>query len=797
MQVLFPAHIHPDDKTVVQTCTEHARNTAQYAGQALNSINLYSSAYLAGLLHDCGKYKMEYKKYLEASTSGENVRRGSVIHTFAGVRYLLKFHMKNPERFEDLVSEILAYAVGAHHGLFDCVNESHESGFLHRIETIPEGDREAIHNFHEQCANEKEVDRLFENSVKELKPILEKCNDTAKDDDESAFLLGLVVRLITSAVMEGDRRDTAEFMNSAVFPAEANREVWHGLLEKTEVKLNTLSADTPINAARRRISDICRNAADKPSGIYRLNVPTGGGKTLSALRYALAHAAAYNKKRIIFTSPLLSILEQNSSVIREYVGDDYVLEHHSNAVQEKDSLEELERYELLAESWSSPIIITTLVQLLNTMFDGKTSSVRRFHALTDAVIVIDEIQTVPEKLLTLFNLTISFLAELCNTTILLCSATQPCLESVKHPVLKEIGDIVPHNPELWEVFKRTEISFAGAYRINEIPVFASEVLENTSSLLIVCNKKAESESIFDAMQNSEYDVFHLSAAMCMEHRRETLDNLQKSLECRNRKTVCVATQVIEAGVDISFGAVIRLTAGMDSIIQSAGRCNRNGESDDTGPVYIVRAADEKMNHLHDIQLAQQATEQLLAVYKMSPERYGSDLASDEAIRYYYKQLFRIRRDDGEFCHDYPVDKNNTLFSLLSENRKWQRYDKNASMFFAFNQAFASAGKLFEVFDSDTTDVIVPWGEGENIITDLSSERAKHDMGYAMSLLNRAKSYTVSLYSYQKKKLEEYGVIHPLLGGSVLSLDAQYYDYCTGVKLNDAKEVHNECDIQIW
>ena len=802
MAILFPAHIHPNDKTIVQTCTDHSRNTAQYAGEALKSVNLYSSAYLAGLLHDAGKYKLSFKEYLEACAYGGNIHRGSVIHTFAGTRYLLQYHSKNPNddlTIRDMASEILAYAVGAHHGLFDCVNEEHKNGFLHRFQTIPEGDLEAIRNFYEQCADETELDCLFEQAVEELTPVLEKCDDIAGIDtyDEWIFLCGLIVRLLTSAVMEGDRRDTAEFMNGVVFPPEADQKLWRKLLRETEEKLNTLSSSSPINVVRKKISDICREAADKPSGVYRLNVPTGGGKTLSALRYALAHAAKHNKKRLIFTFPLLSILEQNSSVIREYVGNDYVLEHHSNMIQEKNAPEELEQYELLTETWSSPIIVTTLVQLLNTMFDGKTSSVRRFHALTNAVIIIDEVQTVPGKMLTLFNLAISFLAKVCNATILLCSATQPCLEEMAHPLRAEIHDIVPYDPVLWEVFRRTDIRFAGSCRIDEIPAFAGNILEDVDSLLIVCNKKSESEAIYHAMKDNDYDIYHLSASMCMEHRRKTLNDLQKSLEKKERKIVCVATQVIEAGVDISFGAVIRLTAGLDNIIQSAGRCNRNGESYILAPVYIVRALDENMTHLQEIKLAQQATESLLYAYENSPEKYGSNLSSDEAVRYYYNRLFRNQYESNKSYHDYPVEHKPSLFRLLSENTDWQRKNDNIAMNFFINQAFASAGKLFEVFDSDTTDILIPWEKGEDIIADLSSEKAKHDTKFVKECLDQAKGYTVSLYSFQKKKLEEYGAVHPLLGGAVLSLDAQFYDKQTGVTINNAKEVHNLCDIQIW
>lgn len=800
MHAAFPAHIHPNDKTIIQSCEEHSRNTAKYASNALRSIGMSSAAYLAGLLHDAGKYKQEFRVYLEASANHENVHRGSVAHTFAGAKYLLQYHKKNADDLEDMVSEVLSYAVAAHHGLFDCVNESHENGFLHRIQTVPQGDLDAIRNFENQCADSVELRSLFEKATSELASLLMKCSDMtaeAETEDEMYFLCGLLIRLLTSAVMEGDRRDTAEFMNEAVFAADANRELWKALLLKTEKKLNALPADTPINISRRKISEMCRSAAEEPSGIYRLNVPTGGGKTLSALRYALAHAEKHGKKRILFASPLLSILDQNSRVIRDYVGDEYVLEHHSNIVQEQNITNTKEQYQLLVDSWSAPIIVTTLAQLLNTMFDGKTSSVRRFHALTNAVIVIDEVQTVPGKMLSLFNLTISFLAALCNTTILLCSATQPCLEIMKHPLRVDSHDIVPYDPVLWKVFKRTDIRFVGSCRMQDIPSFAAELLQDSPSLLLVCNKKSESETLYHAMCDGDYDVFHLSAAMCMEHRRKTLHDIKASLTHGNRKTVCVSTQVIEAGVDISFGAVIRLTAGLDSIIQSAGRCNRNGESEQPCHVSIVRVLDENMTNLHEIKLSQQATDVLLDAYEYNPDQFAFDLSSDAAVQYYYKQLFATQNHDNISYHDYPVSAGITLFDLLSKNIVWQRSDTSEPITFFFHQAFESAGRLFEVFDSDTTDVIVPWNDGEHIITELLSERAKHDFGYVKELLQRGRAYTVSLYAWQKKKLEEYGALIPLANGIALGLASKYYHNCTGVQINTVKEVQSECDTLIW
>lgn len=788
----YPAHIrnHPDGQRDYQSCELHSREAARYACEALESVCLGKSAYLAGLLHDAGKYKQSYRTYLMCRADGKNVPRGSVIHTFAGSRHLLKrYHGEDADiTYKDMTSEILSYAVGAHHGLFDCIDEQHKNGFVHRLESLPEGDGDAIRNFQRLCASEEELDGLFTEAEKEISTMLEEASlFSTEDDGEIAFYLGLLVRLISSAVMEGDRRDTAEFMDDVHFPEAATRELWEKLLERMENRLDALGTDTPIGRARRDISDRCCAFAKKTCGIYRLNVPTGGGKTLSSLRYALAHAAEYRKKRIIFTSPLLSILDQNSKVIRDYIGDDsLVLEHHSNVIIERDG-KEWDSHELLTESWSAPVIITTLVQLLNTMFEGKTSSVRRFHALSDAVIVIDEVQTVPNKLLTLFDLAISFLAEVCKSTVVLCSATQPCLETVKHPICAEVKDIIPYDPKLWTVFKRTDISFAGGYSLNEIPYLAEQILETTDSLLIVCNKKSESEAIFKAMHETGHDLFHLSAAMCMAHRKNELAAIYRSLKKGGQpKTVCISTQVIEAGVDISFGAVIRLTAGMDSVVQSAGRCNRNGESEQAGKVYIVRLKDENLSRLPEIELAKQATEQLLNAYENAPVRFGSDLASDEAIGYYYRQLFRNQRARDPIYHDFPIKNMPTLFSLLSENNEWRKENDETDRFF-FKQAFASAGKAFSVFDSDTTDVIVPFGDGEQIITELLSERAMYDIGYVKALAEQAKGYTVSLYAYQKKKLEECRALIPLANGLMLGLDKNYYDSRTGLSTKAEKE----------
>lgn len=797
MRPKYLAHILPSDNAE-QTVKVHCRNTASYAKEALEPISLSSAAYLAGLLHDMGKDTDVFQKYLYSAVYSGDAARGSVNHTFAAVRFLLqRYHDPSTDPYVRFTSELLSYAVGAHHGLFDCIDEKHHSGFLHRLEKDGICYEEALSNYLKECACEAELDKLFHASVHEimtfvaqLSPLMERGGSA----QEVLFYYGLLSRLLLSAVIEGDRRDTAEFMGARALsngpPSDDLKGIWPSVLARVEFKLDGLPCDSPIEKARHIISERCRRFAERPGGVYRLNVPTGAGKTLSSLRYALAHAARWGKSRIIFTSPLLSILEQNAQVIRDFVQDNsLILEHHSNVIDPPESSDAADVRELLVDSWDAPIIITTLVQLLNTLFDGRTSCIRRFHALCNSVIVIDEVQTVPNNLLTLFNLAVNFLAATCGATVILCSATQPCLEETPHPLASTPDEIVPYDADLWAPFRRTDVRDAGSMTLEDIPSFAEKILQDADSLLIVCNKKAEAETLYRSFNLDIYQCFHLSASMCMAHRRRVLQDLQFALDhpSPGKKTICVSTQVIEAGVDISFSRVIRISAGMDSIVQSAGRCNRNGESNKPAPVYIVQCSGESLRGLSDIQRAKNATNTLLAEFRQNPVQYGNDLVSDVSIRHYYKALYREMKRASEGFQDAPVSiggKKTTLFSLLSDNAAFidSSYCSSCLSYF-FNQAFRSAGNNFTVFDSNTTDVIVPFEQGKEIILDLGEIKLPYDLARLRGLLSKAKNYTVCLYKWQIEALEKQNALVSLCGGSILVLQDGYYDLATGFTTN--------------
>lgn len=773
-QAVFPAHIREGSSgQEVQTAGEHCRNTAVYAGKCLRGIGLEQAGMLAGLVHDCGKFKTEFAKYLK----DPNAVRGTVNHTFAGFRLLMeRYHGEAAESMKDLTAELLALAVGGHHGLFDCVDESRKSGLLHRMTKRDIGYDESRRNFLEQCASGEELDKRFAEAHAELLSAYEKFDALTNDPEEYAFYYGLLARLLLSAVIEGDRRDTAEFMCRTTYPEEPNdmRIFWNPYLERLEEKLSRFPQDTPIQKARREISDRCRAFAEKPGGIYRLNVPTGAGKTLSSLRYALAHGQKWGKRRLIFTSPLLSILEQNAEVIRDCVGDNsIILEHHSNVLLTKEE-GDLDLRELAVESWNAPIIITTLVQFLNTLFEGKSTSIRRFQGLCKSVIVIDEVQTVPPRMLALFNCAIDFLSEVCGATVLLCSATQPCLEEAVHPLHRCRGDVIPYEKDLWEPFRRTVITDAGSQTLEDAGAFALHSLEEVRSLLVVCNKKDEAEYLFNILRDHADMSCHLSASMCTAHRRNALNRLEKALES-GKKCVCVATQVIEAGVDISFERVIRLSAGMDNVIQAAGRCNRHGEREEPVPVYVVPCLGEKLGMLRDIQDAKAATDCLLDAFRRDPERFDCDLSSDKAIGWYYRKLYASMPSNYQ---DYWVKaKGVSLFELMSCNYKY--FDETApyASKFSMTQAFQTAGSLFRVFESDTRDLIVPYGEGAELIAELTG-RSGHSPVFLADWQRRARPYTVAVYDWQLQRLGNAVTEH----GGVAVLSPGFYDENTGLCL---------------
>ena len=779
----YLAHIKYDDNgnVIEQTLKDHCVQTAKYTGKCLENIGLQNTGYLIGLLHDAGKCKDEFQNYMINNVGA----RGSVNHTFAGVKMILE-HFHNSIDNNNVNSEMIAYAIGSHHGLFDCVDYDGKSGFAYRVDKKEIFYEESKNNFLKEICDWREIERYFKLSSDELNLLYEKIealyykNKKQKtensDQFELLFYLSLLQRMLVSSVIEGDRRDPAEFFGEEYKNIDLLNNInWQECLLNVETELSKFdSSNSEINIARAKFSDLCKQFSFNKTGVYRLNLPTGSGKTLSSLRFALSHLINNDKKRIFFINPLLSILEQNAEIIKKFVGStSIVLEHHSDSMDLDNDANELNIKELAIENWDYPIIITTLVQFLNTLFSGKTTSIRRFNSLIDSVIVIDEVQTVPNNMLSLFNLAVNFLSKICNATFVLCSATQPCLENVQHSLIYDNPiDIVPYDKELWEIFDRTIIKDDGSLTMNEIIALSKNIYDESENLLIICNKRQEARRIFSEL-DAEYDcVYHLSASMCMKHRKDILYEVKDKLK-RGIKIVCVSTQVIEAGVDISFDTVIRFTAGMDSVVQAAGRCNRNREKT-CGEVHIVECCDEKLSMLKEIQYGKDITIKLLNYYENNCELLKNNLMSDKSIEWYYSKLFETQNSMIGY-HDYFIKHyNSSVYKMLSGNIDFKT---NCNYEYYLSNAMKTAGDNFTVFDNETHSLVVEYNEeSKAMIDELKNNENILDPVYLKKWMKKIKPYTVSIYSYQKDKLSE--AIYDVCGISILNLN--YYDKNIGI-----------------
>lgn len=546
--------------------------------------------------------------------------------------------------------------------------------------------------------------------------------------------------------------------------------------------MNEFDTSKPINRLRSDISHQCKLAAQRPSGIYRLSVPTGGGKTLSSLRYALEHARLYDKDRIFYIIPYTTIIDQNAKEIRDILKrDDLILEHHSNVVREKhtgniERDESETEYQLLSERWSSPIILTTMVQFLNSLYEGGTASPRRMHRLKNAVLIFDEIQAIPANCMHLLTNALNFLSHFCSSTVLLCTATQPELSEIERPLkLNSNSEIIGNMDDVFRSFQRTcviDSRMDGGYSMPELCKFMMEKLGDLRTCLTIFNTKHQAEQFFkeidqwnkDQSPAEQFNVFHLSTGHCPAHRKDLLSQIRHLLP--DKKVICISTQLIEAGVDISFQCVIRALAGMDSIAQAAGRCNRHKEYEGCRNVYIVNIAGENLKHLPDIQIASQVAGDVLDKLRHTNE----DPASLAALKEYYLAYYeRIRTK-----MDYPVPRvspHATLVDLLGKNTIGsQQFLQGNLKKPPLMQAFATGGANFQVIENGTESVIVPYRKGMDLLDQLRCDLLLRDR---FTLLKQAQQYIVNVFPWEKEILEREHALEVLPGGE-LALASNYY-----------------------
>lgn len=774
------AHIREKDKeeqSVSSHCQETADSCAGYAG----SINAVNIGKLQGLLHDVGKLTKNFEKYIRQEAS---FRRGEIDHSYAGAKYLCELAERTDAGKYESVAKLIARTILSHHGIHDWLvrNESEWRDYVLDRLGKDENYDEVLEHIGEVVSDDR-ILQLLDVAANEYRVLSERmkklANKTSQDNKvrkkSFAFYKGMLERFLQSCLIDADRTNTADFMYDAHTEKTIDVTVaWETMADRMRKKYETFAekADNTISRQRCNISDRCADFAQHPVGACRLIVPTGGGKTLSSLRFAINYCRRYGKKKILYTAPYMSILEQNSDVLREIVGEEYFTEHHSNILAELETREELCEYELRTEKWDMPVIATTMVQLLNTLFSGKISTIRRMHRLAESVLIIDEVQSIPLKCVHLFNLAINFLTHICGTTVVLCSATQPAVEQTEFPLLlDESSSMTGDTSRDFEVFRRTEIvpevsTYGFSYE--EAADFCENKFSENGNLLLIVNTKAAAKMMFEKMKSRcpEAVVMHLSTNLCPAHRRTKIEEMKKMLEppC-TKPLICVTTQLIEAGVDISFRCVVRSLAGLDNIAQAAGRCNRNGESLETCPVYVIKLKEEFINRLEGMQTAQLITQQMIDSTEVS------DYLSQKTQNLYFQLMYQ--RENGKLSYPVKYEQADTdLVELLSLNRNAFKMSGLSKDLCFSVQAFKTAGSLFQVIDSKTQDVIVPYNDEakailEELDSNVSAERYRE-------LRRIAQKFVVSIYEGQKRALSDCGAVRILQTG-VIALEERFYD----------------------
>ncbi|MCD8180202.1 MAG: CRISPR-associated helicase Cas3' [Firmicutes bacterium] len=733
-----------------QSTREHSCNVSELCAQTMSQLGLSALGKITGLIHDAGKLTNEFIEYLRRNNRAE---RGTVNHSAAGAEYIYnRFYLTEKNSVNKLTAQLIINSVYSHHGrLYDCINTEAQNEFLIKMDKHSDcGYEEIMKIFFDEILSEEEIEKLFYAACDEVNTVYAKLGKFGN------FGTGMIQKLLYSALIDADRYDAYCFESGAEF-GEAEMPDWSAALNAMEEKAESFKPDTPINKMRCDISRKCREAAGRGGGIYRLSVPTGSGKTLSSLRFALNFAHKNKSAHIFYVIPYTTIIDQTAKEVREICGGDMVLEHHSGIIVEDD--DEAKKYSLLTERWQTPVILTTVVQFMNALYAGKSACARRMRALCGSVIIIDEVQTVPRKMLNLFNEALNFLAEICGSTVLLCTATPPTLEKLSaHPLrLAQNCDIAPMNVETERVFKRTEtvnLCSDKGMTLDEIARLAEEQAQDVGSVLVVMNKVSQARLIYDSI-GIDCEKIYLSTKKCGKHRLETIEYIKKrTAELREnsaegKKLIVVSTQLVEAGVDFSFECVIRALAGVDSLAQAAGRCNRSGEYDKLCKVFIVNVADEKLGMLEDIRLAKQSTENILLNNK------NADLLLPETVQSYYSDYFKVREDKLDDM-DYIIDGKDTIMDLLSGNRNYTKQYGNKYKVPPLRQAFRTAGEKFRVIDSATYSIVIPYGDGKKYAEDLTGGA---DIYEKLKTVKKCGIYTVNVYEWELKRLKESGSVY--------------------------------------
>lgn len=776
------AHISKDGLNREESVAEHTEKTIFLCDKKGKRCGLSQLMSLCGLFHDLGKNKQKFDDYLHEDEAARQKLRGSVAHASTGAKYIYDKHHGDDGNKKYMV-EMISYAIAAHHGLFDCVDIEHTDIFSKKLDKVEDYDESCIKGERDYL-DAYEPDIIFLNACKEfdsiwgkirelferLKPMLLSKN--GKDAGEMLsecrlFLFSCLQRLILSILIDSDWEATSDFMDnvdtlskqSEFYPKEIFRKAKENFDAYMETKQQSIDAsriterEKKIIDARNFLQDECRQFARHSAGIYCLPIPTGGGKTLSGLAYALEYCGQHPEvERIIYVSPYISITEQNAQVFRQVIGnDEWILEHHSSVIRNDKTEDENYQHDRFSQydiNWEEPFICTTFVQFMNTLFSDKSEAIRRMHRLMNSVVIIDEVQSMSLKCVHTFNYMINFLNAVCNTNIILCTATQPDFEAAECPICySEPKSMIENVTDWFRKFERVKINIPKMDQKYTFESLGDEIAGQTAkyhSILVVLNTKSAVKKLYDILREQNVNAQYLTTNLCAEHRSDKIHSIKTALSKRQENIVVVSTNLIEAGVDISFECVYRSMTGLDSLAQTAGRCNRNGEME-RGNVYLIMLEDEHTGNMAELKQNVRITENIIHQYNNSGNT-GS-LLEPKWIDTYYQMVYFSASDKMNFPIK-EIDRN--IIELLSKGfipEKKKNY---------MNQAYKTAGQAYRVIDDYSFGVIVPYKKGAELIEAIQENAQPANI---KTYIRQAQRYTVNIRENQLKKFS--GLIQPV------------------------------------
>ena len=698
---------HKDNNGNVQSLQDHSFNVATKAREDANVIDQGDILFLLGLYHDLGKANQEFQDKLLLHPNKH------VDHSSAGARYLLQkiqicLKSLNVEKKDrEFFQEICAYVISSHHGMYDIllqdetINASQYTynRLRYRIMegTEPSHYQEDIVPFAQKLESRlpyygySSLDDLIKKSFENYQKAWS--NLKWSDESEKDFYSSCFIRLYLSLLKNADILDTINAYGVIVQPlkSEEREELNQSYLNAIEEKYRGFGKPTTrLNEIRLQISERVKERGENDSaGIYRLDLPTGAGKTNLSMRYAFHQLVKQKKSRFFYITPFLSVLEQNASEIKKITGDAGVLEHHSNVIHQNDDNDDKNTLMLdyLIDSWDSQIILTSMVQFFQTLFKTKSSNIRRFSNLANSVLILDEVQSLPIEVTTLFNLTMNFLNKVMNTSIILCTATQPAYDStaITHRLdyggkNNECPDIVELSHDEMEVFARTELrKFKEENQNTRLSELVDFVLENSESILAIFNTKKTVDKFYMMLEGlTDRPLYQLSTNMCAQHRFDMISEIKQHLK-NGVPIICISTQLIEAGVDVDFNQVIRSYAGIDSIVQASGRCNREGKRQ-KGQVTLVNLMNEEedISRLKEVKNKKKATEDIL-------DKNSSPIDTSRLNSEFFESYYTNNKSSMDYSLSSPEE---SVFDYLSKNK----FQLRPNFIGRMKQAFKTAGK---------------------------------------------------------------------------------------------------------